>query len=114
MPRPSPATLPHPGDRTGHQPQRAPAGWQPPACPVSRRRTVTPEGEEALAEAQAATDLVRSARTELAEHAARRRAAVLCANIHGATYSVIAARLGISVPGVQRLVDEARRAETVR
>lgn len=74
------------------------------------RRTVTPDGREALAEARAATDLVRDARAAVASHDARRRDAVLRANLGGASYRVIAQTLGVSVGNVQQLVIAARGA----
>jgi DNA-directed RNA polymerase specialized sigma24 family protein len=74
-----------------------------------RRRALTPEGREALDEARAATDLVRDARSAVTEHARRRRAAVLRANRHGASYRVIADALGVTVGNVQQIVVAARR-----
>lgn len=76
-----------------------------------RRRPVTPAGQEALAEALAATDLVLDARAQVHRYADVRRRAVLKANRNGASYGTIAAHLGISVPGAQQLVNAAKKAE---
>ena len=69
---------------------------------------LTPEGRESLTEAVAETDLLRDARSQVASHADARRRAVLRANLGGASYRVIAEALGVSVAGVQQLVNAAR------
>jgi DNA-directed RNA polymerase specialized sigma24 family protein len=76
-----------------------------------RRRAVTPEGRDALAEARAVTDQVRDARSLMAGLAAARRAAVLRANRGGASYGVIAAELGISHASAQQLVNAGKAQE---
>jgi len=73
-----------------------------------RRRVLTPQGADALDEARATSDLVQEARRQVRDLADRRRLAVLRANTGGASYSVIAGALGISVGGVQQLMIAAR------
>ncbi|GAC1439365.1 MAG: hypothetical protein NVSMB55_00590 [Mycobacteriales bacterium] len=66
---------------------------------------------EALAEARAASDLLRDARLQVRMWAERRRRAVLDANRGGASYGTIAASLGVSHASVQQLVNQATQRE---
>ena len=77
---------------------------------TGRRRHLTPDAADALAEAQAATDQVRDVRCLMNQIAAARRQAVLRANAAGASYGTIATALGISAGNVQQIVNAARSA----
>lgn len=100
--------MPHPTDRRADARQNSHARVRRRRQLVSPRRTLTPQGAEALDEARVTTDLVHEARRQVLDLADRRRRAVLAANAGGASYRVIAQALGISVAGVQQLMIAAR------
>lgn len=75
------------------------------------RRIITPDGEAALARALASHEAVTDARATAKGAAVDRRVEVLRANRGGASYRVIAAALGLSMPSIQHLVDAAKAAE---
>lgn len=99
-------TMPHPA---------LPAlGTTPPASRTAARTIgagLRPEAREALADAVAATDLVRDAREEMQAHADRRRAAILAASRAGVPQRRIALELGVSPGNISALVDSARQRE---
>ncbi len=100
-------TMPHDPERTG---EAAPPTRPP--CPSGRAtRPVPPEAEQALADARAATDAVRTAREQMTVHADHRRQAVLRASRAGASYRRIACELGVSAGIVQQLVASAKDRE---
>lgn len=101
-------TMPHEQDRTDARPDVAPDGHRPPVSAGRAPRPLTPAAREALGLAAAATDLVRDALEQMQTYADCRRRAVLRAVREGATYSRVAAELGVSVGSVQHLVDSAR------
>ena len=75
------------------------------------RRVVTADGTHALARALASHQALTDARAVAHHAAASRRIEVLAANRGGASYRVIAAVLGVSMPSVQHLVDAAKADE---
>lgn len=74
-------------------------------------REITPQGREALADARVCHEILRDHKAQAAIAARERRTAVLRASRGGASYRVIAAELGLSMPSVQHLVDAAKAAE---
>ncbi len=74
-----------------------------------KRLTLTPEGRDALAEARAASDLVRDHRQQAAAAAERRFLAVMETNAEGASYRVLADALDVSIGMVQQWMAAARR-----
>lgn len=79
-----------------------------------KRLTLTPEGRDALAEARAASDLVRDHRQQAATAAERRFLAVMEANSNGASYRVLADVLDVSIGMVQQWMAAARRHRAAR
>ncbi len=79
-----------------------------------KRLTPTSEGRDALAEARAASDLVRDHRQQAAAAAERRFLAVMEANNNGASYRVLADALDVSIGMVQQWMAAARRHAAVR
>lgn len=107
------------------QTQEAPG--QPPApqseeptlarnTPTNNRQTVkrgviTPEGREALTEAQVAADLVRDHREQATRCAVQRARAVMRASQHGVSYRQIADALSVSIGMVQQWMRAALRLD---
>lgn len=79
-----------------------------------KRATITPEGRDALAEAQVASDLVREHRQQAAAAAQWRFLAVMEANKHGASYRVLADALDVSLGMIQQWMAAARRHTDAR
>ena len=76
-----------------------------------RPGVITPEGQDALAEAVVAADLVRDHRDQAAGYAAQRARAVQSASRHGVSYRQIARALGVSIGMVQQWMRAALRLE---
>ncbi len=76
-----------------------------------RPGVITPEGRDALTEAQVAADLVRDHREQASRYAAQRARAVMRANQHGVSYRQIAVALSVSIGMVQQWMRAALRLD---